>query len=149
MNRIIVVLFVALSMVIVSMPVPAAEPNQVGAFMRLKLDRSQKLLEGIALEDFSLIEKNAQGLSLLCEDELWQVEQTPEYAQLSAQFRRMANEITKAAKAKNLDGAAFGYVGLTMQCVQCHKYVRDVRMAGGDDLSPNLRVTRGKSLQKP
>ena len=29
------------------------------------------------------------------------------------------------AKAKNLDGATLAYVRLTMNCIECHKYVRD------------------------
>ena len=36
----------------------SADPEQVAPFMRLKLAHSEKLLEGIALEDFPLIEKH-------------------------------------------------------------------------------------------
>lgn len=106
-----------------------AQPNKVAAFMQLKLNHSQKLLEGIALEDFALIEKHAQALSTLSRDEMWQVYQTPEYLQYSAEFRRSADEVAAAAKKQNVDGAALAYVGMTLQCVHCHKHVRDVRMA--------------------
>lgn len=142
MFRITAALLMGVSVLVLPTLGHTDEPNKVIAFMRLKLDRTQKLLEGIALEDFAIIEKNAQALSLLCEDELWQVEQTPEYLQHSEQFRRLANDITKAAQAKNVDGAALGYVGLTMKCVQCHKHVRDVRMAGQLDLSAATRIAR-------
>ena len=112
------------------------EPNNVGEFMRLKLDHSKNVLEGLALEDYDLIAKNAQDMSLLSLAASWQVLQTPEYLQQSNEFRRTADALTKAAQDENLDGAALAYVELTMKCVNCHKYVRGVRMAGA---TPDLR----------
>lgn len=107
----------------------AGSPNQVGGFMRAKLHHSQRLLEGITLEDYELIAKHAQDLSLLSQEANWRVLQTPEYLQHSVEFRRTADALTEAARKKNLDGAALGYVDLTMKCINCHKYVRDVRTA--------------------
>ncbi len=112
------------------------DPNDVTAFMRLKLSHSQKILEGIVLEDFRLIEKNAQDVSLLSHDEMWQVFQTPEYLQHSIEFRRSADDVAGAARKRNIDGAALAYMGMTMRCVECHKHVRDVRMAGVPGKSP-------------
>jgi hypothetical protein len=105
------------------------QPNEVAGFMRMKLEHSQKVLEGIALEDFALIERNSQQLSLLSQAANWQVLQTPDYLQHSLDFRRSADALTKAARDKNLDGAALAYVQLTMNCVNCHKYVRTARLA--------------------
>jgi len=114
------------------------QPNQVAEFMKLKLKHSQLVLEGIVLEDFALIEKNAQSLSLLSEAATWRVLQTPEYLQHSGEFRRAANAITNAAREKNIDGAALAYMEMTMKCVNCHKYVRNVRMAdAGPALTPH------------
>jgi hypothetical protein len=108
----------------------ADKPGDVAAFMRLKLSHSQKLLEGIALEDFATIEKSAQNLSSLSRDEEWQVFPTPEYLRHSEEFRRAVDTVRDAAGKKNVDAAALGYVGVTLSCVNCHKYVRNVRMAG-------------------
>jgi hypothetical protein len=105
----------------------AVPTNQVAGFMRLKLDHSQKLLEGLVLEDFELIEKHAQQLSLLAEDSNWQVLQTPEYLQLSVEFRRTADALGRAAHEKNLDKATLAYLGMTTKCVNCHEHVREVR----------------------
>ena len=104
-------------------------PNNVADFMRLKLTHAQKVLEGIVMEDFAMIEKNSQSLSLLSQAATWQVLQTPEYLQHSGEFRRATGALTNAAKDKNIDGAALAYLEMTMKCVSCHKYVRDVRMA--------------------
>ncbi len=102
------------------------EPNQVADFMRHKLEHAKDILEGLSLEDYEMIAKNAQDLSLISLDSTWQVLQTDEYARQSSEFRRTANALTKAADNENLDGAALAYVELTMKCVNCHKYVRSV-----------------------
>jgi len=104
-----------------------AQDNKLAAFMKRKLDHSQKILEGLAREDFDLIAKHSQAISLLCDDELWSVLQTPEYLERSREFRRNIYEITEAARKKNLDEAAFAYVESSMKCVSCHKYVRRTR----------------------
>lgn len=100
------------------------------AFMQTKLNHSQKLLEGLALEDFDSMAKHAQALSVLSLDAQWQVLQTTEYAHQSLEFRRTADALAAAAKNKNLDGAALAYVEMTMKCVHCHKYLRNVRNGG-------------------
>lgn len=102
-------------------------PDQVAVFMRAKLAHSQNVLEGLAVEDYGLIDKGAQELSLASEDASWQVLQTEDYARQSADFRRSCDSLRKAAKSHNLDGAALAWMEVTMKCVQCHKYVRDVR----------------------
>ncbi|MBI3464926.1 MAG: hypothetical protein HY000_18000 [Planctomycetes bacterium] len=110
-------------------PARSEQPNQVAPFMRMKLDHAQKVLAGIALEDFATIERNSQQLSLLSQAANWQVLQTPDYLQHSLDFRHSADALTKAARDKNLDGAALAYVQMTMNCVNCHKYVRTARLA--------------------
>ena len=102
-----------------------AEPDRVAAFMRAKLGHSQNVLEGLAVEDYDLIEKGAQDLALASQASSWQVLQTEDYARHSDEFRRSCNALRGAAKARNLDGAALAWMEVTMKCIQCHKYVRD------------------------
>lgn len=97
--------------------------------MRVKLRHSHEVLDGLVTEDFDAIAKHSQELALLSQASNWQVLQTKDYLQYSSDFRRAANAMTKAARDKNLDGATLAYVDVTMKCVQCHKYVRGVRMA--------------------
>ena len=101
--------------------------NDASAFMRLKLEHSQKVLEGVALEDFASIKQHAQKLGSLALDENWQVLQTREYRDYSGEFQQISGRLSKAADEKNLDAAALAYVQLTLNCVNCHKHVRDER----------------------
>jgi hypothetical protein len=110
----------------------ADDPTPLKTFMRAKLDHSKNLLQAITTEDFDAMGKESQKIILLTLAEQWQVLETPEYAQHSLEFRRTAGAIRDAAEKKNLDGAALAYVDLTMKCVNCHKYIKKQRMAGGD-----------------
>jgi len=103
---------------------PAAD--RVAGFMRAKLGHSQNVLEGLSTEDYDLIERGAQELSLASLDSNWQVLQTEDYVRQSAEFRRSCDALKKAAQEKNLDGATVAWMDVTLKCVQCHKYVRDV-----------------------
>jgi cytochrome c556 len=97
----------------------------VAVFMRAKLGHADKVLEGLAVEDFEMIERAAQELSLASLDSNWQVLQTEDYVRQSAEFRRSCDALKKAAQEKNLDGATLAWLEVTLKCVQCHKYVRD------------------------
>ena len=108
------------------------EANKVSEFMRAKLTHSQKVLEALTTEDFAEMAKHSQEMSLLSQAENWQVLQTPEYRDRSTEFRRACDTLTEAARKKNLEAAALAYVDVTMKCVNCHKYVRHVRMAAAE-----------------
>lgn len=103
----------------------APRPDAVADFMRAKLAHCQDVLEGLTTKNFDLIDKGAQELSLVSQDASWQVLQTEDYARHSADFRRSCDSLRKAAKDKNLDGAALAWMEVTMKCIQCHSYVRD------------------------
>jgi cytochrome c556 len=104
---------------------PTVEPDKVAVFMRAKLSHAQNVLEGLAVEDFDLIDRGANDLALASQASSWQVLQTADYARHSDEFRRSCNALRAAAKARNLDGAALAWMEVTMKCIQCHKYVRD------------------------
>lgn len=112
---------------------PKGKPDQkVEGLMRRKLESSQKVLEGVAVNDFKMITKHADELIDISKQAEWKVIRTPQYELHSNEFRRIASELVKNAKDKNLDGAVLTYVELTMTCVKCHKYVREVRQASLD-----------------
>lgn len=102
-------------------------------FMRVKLRHSQMVMEGLVLEDFDEIAKNSQEMSLLALAETWQVFETPEYVEYSRKFRNAADALTDAARDKNLDRATLAFNQVTNKCVECHKYVRGIRMANASE----------------
>ncbi len=104
--------------------------------MNDKLKSSQALLEGLALADFGKIEQNADRLLSISSTAEWFAFKTPEYKIFTNEFRRSAEKVAKKAKAKNIDGVALAYMELTMTCVRCHQYVREVRMTRLDTPGP-------------
>lgn len=96
-------------------------------FMRQKLEFSKKVLEGLALEDYDAIAKNARALKRLSEAAEWEVPTIPnanEYIALTTEFQKAADDMRQKAKDKNIDGATLAYLRLTMNCVNCHRFVR-------------------------
>lgn len=109
-------------------------PNQLSPLMRMKLERSKAILEGLAMEDFDKISSSAQALGLLSLESGWNVIQTDEYATQSRDFRRTSRVIAEAARDQDLGRATLGYVALTVRCVECHSYMRKQRGASSEDL---------------
>jgi hypothetical protein len=96
-------------------------------FMRRKLELSKQILEGLTTENFDTVDRSARGLRQLSEAALWGVGSTPnatDYAVFTKEFQRLCEDLTASAKQKNLDGSTLVYLRLTMNCVNCHKYVR-------------------------
>jgi len=96
-------------------------------FMRAKLGHAQHILEGITLEDFSLIARHAEQLKALSFDAGWQVIRTEDYVRHSEEFRRAADKLALAAQEKNLEAGLLAYFRLTQNCVDCHAHVRNQR----------------------
>jgi hypothetical protein len=94
------------------------------AFMRTKLAASQKVLEGLAVEDFDLITKGAGELIVVAGAAEFMVSDDAAYVEHADDFRRILRKLAVAAKEKRLDGATLAYVDMTMSCVECHKQVR-------------------------
>jgi hypothetical protein len=104
------------------------DSKELRDLMQRKLKASQRVLEGIALNNFEQIARNAEELILISKDTEWKVVKTPMYELHSNEFRRNADMLVRAAKDRNLDAAALAYVDMTLNCVRCHRYVREVRM---------------------
>lgn len=104
-----------------------AQPTPLAAFMRPKLEFTQRLLESLVLEDFPKLAKNAKALRDLSEAAEWQVLPSLDYVGYSNEFQRITSELMHDAANKDLDGATLRYVQLTMNCVNCHKVVRKSR----------------------
>jgi hypothetical protein len=100
-----------------------------GRVMREKLTHSQRILEAILVSDFALLEKETTALSKATEAPGWFVLEGPEYQRQSAAFLRATRDLLDAAKERDLDRAANAYTKLTMTCYQCHRYMKNMRIA--------------------
>ncbi|MFO1458027.1 MAG: hypothetical protein U1G08_01360 [Verrucomicrobiota bacterium] len=101
-----------------------AADADTAAVMRQKLATSQRILGGLAVADFGLIQTNAASLITLSGQRGWMAMQTPDYELFSTQFRVSAEALVKAAKVRDIDAAVEAYSDLTVSCVACHKYLR-------------------------
>jgi cytochrome c556 len=113
-------------------------------FMRDKLELSQRVLEGLATEDYDLIIAQATRLSAMSKEADWRVFENPDYDQQSVTFRRHVNSLVKAAKDKNLDAATLAYVRVTMSCVDCHKLVRGKLVASANGSPATTPAARAR-----
>ena len=116
---------------------PVLAKQKLAPLMQLKLDRSKEILEGLALEEFEKIAKNARALRLLSLESGWNVLQTEEYSEQSKDFRRNTALIAEAAEEKDLGRATLGYVALTVRCVECHSYMRRERSEQAEQSTEN------------
>jgi hypothetical protein len=109
------------------------KPNRAAKeFMRDKLALAQKVLEGLATENYPLMTANGARLSAMTRETGWRLFGNTDYDQQSLAFRRQADALVKAAGDKNLDAATLAYVRLTISCVDCHKLVRGKFVATAD-----------------
>lgn len=108
---------------------PGLKKQAMKAFMRKKLASSQDVIEGLALEDYELIEKGAKSLRAMSAAAEFMVSNDPIYRDHADDFRRVVAKMEKAAREKRIDGATLGFMDMTMNCVECHKYVRTILVA--------------------
>jgi len=144
-----ILLLMVISIVAITATLAQSKRNRAAKeFMRDKLELSQRVLEGLATEDYALIISKGTRLSAMTKDADWRLFENPEYDQQSLTFRRQVDALVKSAKDKNLDAATLAYVRMTMSCVDCHKLVRGKLIASArvshplaaqDDLVAKLR----------
>lgn len=105
------------------------EPSKaVARLMKKKLDAAQLSLEALALSDFKRLNHAAEELQAVGQAAEWRLIKSPRYDMYSDAFRRSAEELGEAARAKNIDSAALAFMDMTLNCVKCHKYVREIKM---------------------
>ena len=103
---------------------PGSARQGVSKFMRMKLEASQKVLAGLALEDFELIQEGAEKLEEMSAAEKWRVSKDPLYREHSVDFQRVAQRLVKSGKDGKLEASALAWIEMTMQCIECHKWSR-------------------------
>jgi hypothetical protein len=97
--------------------------------MRQKLAHAQKILEAVVTSDWTGLETHSRELERLTNDPRWIVLKFPEYAQHSGEFVRSVQALHTAAAQRDLEKAPNAYVAVTLQCVECHRYLARARIA--------------------
>ena len=106
--------------------------NRDGAldrFMRQKLAASSRILEGLMTEDFTVVAHSADRLLAMSKEERWRASNDMMYLQHSTQFRNAVANLHDKAEQKSIDGVSLAWVNVTMSCIKCHEWVRNVVVA--------------------
>jgi len=93
-------------------------------FMRMKLNYTQNILEGLTTRDFGLIISGAEEVERITQVEAWNSNDFADYQKISDELRSVAKHLKKAGQNSNLEAAALRYFELTMKCMDCHQYLR-------------------------
>ena len=115
---------------------PESKPKKA-TFMEQKVVAANKVLEGLALNDFEKIKENADRLNDLSKLAAWKLIETPRYENYSAEFQRLTLKMSNQAKDRNLEGAALSYVDMTLMCIKCHQHIREVKISQSPGLPDN------------
>ena len=107
----------------------AMQTAATGRLMREKLTHAQRVLEALTTSDYALLERESAALSEATKQLGWMALKTPEYSRQSDAFLRSTEDLVAAAKQRDLDLAAMQYVSMTMSCYQCHRYIKNMRIA--------------------
>lgn len=96
-------------------------------WMRKKLEYTQNILSGLALEDFDAIQKNAHAMRRLSRVEGFVRRTHVEGYRTQLKVFEFSNEeIARLAGERNIDGAALAFAQMTISCVNCHKHLRSM-----------------------
>ncbi|MEZ6063394.1 MAG: hypothetical protein R3C19_23860 [Planctomycetaceae bacterium] len=98
-------------------------------FMRQKLKASNQILEGLMVDDMTMVDKAAGALLTMSKAEQWRASNDVMYLQHSREFSTAVEEMQKKAQKDSLDGASLAWINVTMKCIQCHEWVRNTVIA--------------------
>ena len=101
------------------------ESKDPSVWMRMKLEYSKNILEGVTKADFALIEQNAAKMRGLNRFERFVRGRWDGYAEQLQTFQEANDEIIKQARKDNVEGATLAFTQMTISCVTCHKKLRE------------------------
>lgn len=107
---------------------PKRKNDALSQKMRLKLEASSKVLEGLAIEDADLIREGANAMAEQSQAEFWQILTDSDYRDFTRDFRTSMRRLKTAAEKENFDAAALEWVDAVKCCLDCHKHVRSVKV---------------------
>jgi cytochrome c556 len=109
--------------------VVTAQTPRTGLVMREKLGHSQKLLEALTTSNQALLLGESEALTRIAASPVWGELRTRELRAYTDNFLKAVADLDASARRRDLDTAAASYNALTMACYQCHKHLKDARIA--------------------
>ncbi len=107
------------------------KPEDTRILMQAKLASAQEILRGLVTQDFESIESAAGVLGKISltpppafkksgaesSDEI--------YEHFRLEFARLAGQLERQARSRNLEATAYVQQNLTATCIACHDFIRD------------------------
>ena len=101
-------------------------------FMRQKLHASNQILEGLCTEDLEMVSDGSDTLMKMSGEEHWRVSNDIMYRRYSTEFMHAVEELQQEAKDNDMNGTSMAWVNVTMKCLKCHEWVRNIILADVD-----------------
>ena len=94
-------------------------------FMRIKMQSSQLILEGLTVKDFDLVNKGIKQVKAMTKSGKWVSIDNEFYRELEKDFEMATEKLEASAKTGNIDATFYRYFQLTANCIDCHKHIRE------------------------
>jgi cytochrome c556 len=106
-----------------------AQTARTGTMMREKLGHAQKILEALTTSNRDLLAAESGALVTIAKSPRWAELRTRELGIYTDNFLKAVAELDAAAKRNDFDTAATQYTAMTTACYQCHRRLKDLRIA--------------------
>ena len=98
--------------------------DEIRLFMRQKLVYSQAVLEGLTLEKFDLVSKNALRMRNMSQSNLWFLVNYTSFKEQTTNFQQLLDALFMAATDKKAVESNDAYRRVLDSCVECHQEFR-------------------------
>ena len=119
----------AITIVILCAGAAPAQTARTAPMMREKLIHAQGVLEALTTSNFDLLGREAAALSRITQSPRWSELKTKELRIPVEDFLKAVKDLDAASKRRDLDGAAASYGAVVSSCYQCHRRLKDLRIA--------------------
>jgi len=106
-----------------------AQTARTGNVMREKLGHAQKLLEALTTSNRDLLVHESAEMVRISKSPQWAELKTRELAIYTDNFLKSVAALDAAAQRNDFDTAASQYTAMTTACYQCHRRLKDLRIA--------------------
>jgi hypothetical protein len=106
-----------------------AQTARTGTLMREKLGHAQQILEALTTSNREQLARESAALARIAQSPQWSDLRTRDLATYADTFQKAVRELDAAAQRNDFDTAASRYTAMTTACYQCHRRLKDLRVA--------------------